>query len=158
MNLLPAKLRIKCFKLLKKAHLVPRIKVTKLTNHSSRRVFSTAGVCVCNKHFCASLPKNIMKEQIWAEGTCLHWSEHLEVFSNFFFISFLLTDFHSHFISALMGSGCSTAVEHTLCDREVVGSYPARCWAFPLLYLISSTSLIQVPHGDATQMIFFKNA
>ena len=28
-------------------------------------------------------------------------------------------------------------------DREVVGSNPARCWAFSLFYLISSESLIR---------------
>ena len=28
------------------------------------------------------------------------------------------------------GSGCSTAVERTSHDREIMGSYPARCWAF----------------------------
>ena len=34
------------------------------------------------------------------------------------------------------GSGCSTGVEHTPHDREVVGSYPARCWAFFLFFIL----------------------
>ena len=37
----------------------------------------------------------------------------------------------------------SRAVEHTPRGREVVGSNPTRCWAFPLLYLISRASLIR---------------
>ena len=44
---------------------------------------------------------------------------------------------------SLLGSGCSTVVEHMPCDREVMGSNPAGCWAFSLLYLISSASLIR---------------
>ena len=42
-----------------------------------------------------------------------------------------------------LGSGCSTAVEHMACDREVMGSNPTGCWAFSLLYLISGVSLIR---------------
>ena len=42
-----------------------------------------------------------------------------------------------------LGSGCSTAVEHTPRDREVEGSDPAGCWACSPLYLISSVSLIR---------------
>ena len=54
-----------------------------------------------------------------------------------------------------LSSGCSTAVEHTPHDREVVGSNPAGYWAFSsLFYLISRVSLIQVPHGDATLLSF----
>ena len=40
-----------------------------------------------------------------------------------------------------MGGGCSTAVEPTPRDIEVVGSNPAGCWSFSLLYLISSSLL-----------------
>ena len=29
-----------------------------------------------------------------------------------------------------LGSSCSTAVERRLHNREVMGSIPARCWAF----------------------------
>ena len=31
---------------------------------------------------------------------------------------------------SVLGSGCSTGVEHTPRDREVMGSNPAGCWAF----------------------------
>ena len=48
----------------------------------------------------------------------------------------------SNFLEYL-GSGCSTAVEHTSHDSEVVGSNPAGCWAFSLLHLICSVSLIR---------------
>ena len=59
-----------------------------------------------------------------------------------------------------LGSGCSIAVEHTIRDREVVGSNPARCWAFFntlsfyvfLSLSISGVSLIrsftEVQHSD----------
>ena len=51
----------------------------------------------------------------------------------------------------LLGSSCSTAVEHTPVEQNAVGSNLARCWAFSsLLFPISSTSLIQVPQ----QLIF----
>ena len=40
-----------------------------------------------------------------------------------------------------MGSGCGTAVEHMPHDIEVVGSNPAGCLAFFVLYIISSASL-----------------
>ena len=54
-----------------------------------------------------------------------------------------------------LGAGCSAAVEGTPYDREVVGSNTARCWGFySLLYPISSASLIQVPQGGATLLIF----
>ena len=43
----------------------------------------------------------------------------------------------------LFGSGCSTVVEHRPHKREVVGSNPAGCRAFSLLYPISSASLIR---------------
>ena len=36
-----------------------------------------------------------------------------------------------------MGSSCSTAVEHTPCDREVMGSYPAGCRGFRLFSFFS---------------------
>ena len=36
----------------------------------------------------------------------------------------------------LLSSGCSSAVERTPHDREVVGFYPAGFWAFSLLYPI----------------------
>ena len=53
------------------------------------------------------------------------------------------------------GSGCRTAVECTPHDTEVVGLNPAGYWAFySLLYPISSASLIQVPQGGATLLIF----
>ena len=42
-----------------------------------------------------------------------------------------------------LGSGCSTVVEDTPRDREIVGLNPAGCGAFSLLYLISSASLIR---------------
>ena len=42
-----------------------------------------------------------------------------------------------------LGSGCSTAVEHMPRTREVVGSNSVGCWAFSLLYLISSASSIR---------------
>ena len=50
-----------------------------------------------------------------------------------------------------MGSGCSSAVEHTPRDRKVMGLNPAVCWAFlSLLFLslylslsISGVSLIK---------------
>ena len=41
------------------------------------------------------------------------------------------------------GTGCSTAVEPTPHERELVGSNPAWCWAFSLLYSIRSVSLIR---------------
>ena len=54
-----------------------------------------------------------------------------------------------------LGTGCSTAVDGTPHDREVVGSNPAGCWAFySLLYPIISAPLIQVPQGSATLLIF----
>ena len=51
----------------------------------------------------------------------------------------------SGFISCVLcqqlgGSGCSTGVERTPHDREVVGSNPTRCWAFYLLYPLRSAS------------------
>ena len=47
----------------------------------------------------------------------------------------------------LLGSSCSTAVEHTPVEQNTVGSNLARCLAFSsLLFPISTTSLIQVPH------------
>ena len=51
-------------------------------------------------------------------------------------------------------SGRSTAVEHTPRNREVVGSNPAGCWAFSLIYPLSSASLIQVPQRGGTLLIF----
>ena len=52
-----------------------------------------------------------------------------------------------------VGSGCSTMVERTPHDSEV----PSRrvLGFFFLVSPISSASIIQVPHGDATQLIFF---
>ena len=52
-----------------------------------------------------------------------------------------------------LGSGCSTAVEHTPCFRQVVGSNPTGCWAFSLLISSASfiRSFIEVQH-------YFKNA
>ena len=44
---------------------------------------------------------------------------------------------------SLLGSGCSTVVEHMPCDREVMGLNTAGCWTFSLLYLISSASFIR---------------
>ena len=45
---------------------------------------------------------------------------------------------------SLLGRGCSTAVEHTPCDREAVGSNPAGLGFFSsLLYPIRSVSLIR---------------
>ena len=41
---------------------------------------------------------------------------------------------------SLLGSGCSTVVEHMPCDREVMGLNTAGCWALFLLYLICSAS------------------
>ena len=35
----------------------------------------------------------------------------------------------------MMISSCATAVEHTPCDQEVVGSNPAEYWAFFFFYL-----------------------
>ena len=55
-----------------------------------------------------------------------------------------------------MGSGCSTAAERTARNREVVGSNPAGCWAFSLIYPLSSASLIQVPQRGATLLIFLQ--
>ena len=47
------------------------------------------------------------------------------------------------------------AVERTPRNIEVVGSNPTRCWAFfPLLYPLSSVSLIQIP--QATLLIFLQ--
>ena len=54
-----------------------------------------------------------------------------------------------------LGSSCSTAIEHMLHDREVMGSNPVGCWVFsslPYQWCI----LNQVPHGGATLLIFFK--
>ena len=53
-----------------------------------------------------------------------------------------------------MGSDCSTSVEHMPRNREVVGLNPARYWIFSILYPFSSATLIQVPRGDATLLIF----
>ena len=39
-------------------------------------------------------------------------------------------------------------------NRDVVGSSPARYWAFFLLYLLSSASFIRFPRGGATLLIF----
>ena len=44
---------------------------------------------------------------------------------------------------SLLGSGCSIVVEHMHCVREVMGSNPAGCWAFSLLYLICSVTFIR---------------
>ena len=55
---------------------------------------------------------------------------------------------------SLSGSGCSTAVECTPHDREVVGLNPTGWRLFSLHYPISSASLIQVPQAGATLMIF----
>ena len=43
-----------------------------------------------------------------------------------------LTDVRILYLNSIMfwGSGCSTAVERTPPNREVMGSYPARCWFF----------------------------
>ena len=38
------------------------------------------------------------------------------------------------------GSGCSTEVERTLCNSEVVGLKSSVCWGFSLLYPLSSAS------------------
>ena len=58
-------------------------------------------------------------------------------------------------ITSTLGSGCSTVVELTPHNREVVGSNPARCWAFlSLLYSLSTVSLIQVTQGGTTLLIF----
>ena len=45
-------------------------------------------------------------------------------------------------------------VEHMPHDREVVGSNPASCWAFFLLYPISGASVIPVPYTGATIQVF----
>ena len=51
--------------------------------------------------------------------------------------------------------GCSTVVIECMPrDREVVGSNPTGCWDFPLFYSISSASLILVPRGGETLLIF----
>ena len=47
-----------------------------------------------------------------------------------FFSVHLNRDAASIYLALQLGSGCSTAVEHTLRDREVVGSNHTRCWAF----------------------------
>ena len=52
-----------------------------------------------------------------------------------------------------MDSGCSTAVEHTPHDREVVGLKPNECWTYSALYLIIQN---WVPHRGATQLIFLE--
>ena len=56
----------------------------------------------------------------------------------------------------LLHSGCCTAVERMPCNREVMGSNPAGCWAFSLIYPLSSASFIQVPLGGAIQLIFLQ--
>ena len=43
---------------------------------------------------------------------------------------------------APLGSGCSTAVEHTSHEDEVSDSIPARDWAFFMFYLLSSESIL----------------
>ena len=55
------------------------------------------------------------------------------------------------------GSGCSTAGEHTPCNREDVGSNAARCWLFSLLYYLGSVSLIQVPQGVQHYWFSYRN-
>ena len=40
--------------------------------------------------------------------------------------------------------------------REVMGSNPAGCWAFSLFCPLSSASLIKVPQGGATLLIFLR--
>ena len=48
-----------------------------------------------------------------------------------------------NFVKEQGGIGCCTAVEHVSRDREIMGSNPFGCWAFSLLYLISSVSIIR---------------
>ena len=52
------------------------------------------------------------------------------------------------------GSGCSTAEERMPRNREVMGSNPAGCCAFSLLYPLSSAFFIQIPQVGATLLIF----
>ena len=42
---------------------------------------------------------------------------------------------HVSIVSVRQCSDCSSAVEHTLCDREFVGSNPTRCWLFLFSFL-----------------------
>ena len=51
-----------------------------------------------------------------------------------------------------LGSGCSTAVECTPCNREVVGSVSA-CWAFFYVYRQYSVHK-RVPCGGGALMFF----
>ena len=63
-------------------------------------------------------------------------------------------DMKWHLMSDYNKSGCSTAVEHTSCNREVVGSNPAGWWAFFSSLSYQWCILNQVPHGGATLQIF----
>ena len=64
------------------------------------------------------------------------------------FLTHLITFFHSHHrlvrvlkkisvspLPSTMGRGCSTAVEHTPHNQEVLGLNPSGCWAFFYFYL-----------------------
>ena len=56
---------------------------------------------------------------------------------------------------AILGSICSTAIEHTLRDREGMDSTPLGAGLFSsLLYSIRSVSLIRSPRGGPTLLIF----
>ena len=45
--------------------------------------------------------------------------------------------------TTFLGSGCSKVVEHTPHNRDILGSDPARCWAFFSSLSIRSVSLIR---------------
>ena len=47
-----------------------------------------------------------------------------------------VVSFLAFYVFSVQGSGCSTALEHTPRIREVVGSNPAGCGAFFLLFSI----------------------
>ena len=46
------------------------------------------------------------------------------------------------------GSGCGTAVEHVLHNREVMGSNPARWWAFFTHFVLSLIRLLPGPSKE----------
>ena len=85
----------------------------------------------------------------WPRKRPIRWELCKNMFLGLFFaqLDFLI-------IFASKGSGCSTAVECTPHIREVMGSNPAGFRAFSLLYPLSNSSLIQVPQGSATLLIF----
>ena len=74
-----------------------------------------------------------------------------------FFRNFLSNPHCSSIFSSILkpGSSCSTAVELTPYNREVVGSIPARCGAFSST-IFSTVSLKKVPRVG-TALLFFRN-